>query len=135
MKRRAEHEDLLEDPIDLTPMVNVSLILVIVFMCVSPMALMTGIKAVGSKNTGVSIGENARDNVVKVILLKDGTITINGGTPIDKRNIVPYLKDAILLSPVKEVIITADSENIVQDVVYLMDISKQNGAAKVVISE
>jgi biopolymer transport protein ExbD len=39
------------------------------------------------------------------------------------------------MSPVKQVMITADTENLVQDVVYLMDISKQNGADKVTLSE
>ena len=134
MKRRADYEDSFEDIIDLTPMVNVSLILVIIFMCVSPMALISGIKAVGSKNTGVALGKSSKEDIVKVVLVKDGTITINNAV-IDKKKVVPYLKDAILMSPLKEVMITADAENLVQDVVYLMDISKQNGADKVTLSE
>jgi biopolymer transport protein ExbD len=136
-RRRQEYQDSFEDPIDLTPMVNVSLILVIVFMCVSPMALISGINAVSSnssKNSEVALGQSAKEDIVKIVLAKDGTITINNAL-IDRKLLVPYLKDAILMSPVKQVMITADTENLVQDVVYLMDISKQNGADKVTLSE
>jgi biopolymer transport protein ExbD len=129
-----EEENPFQDNIDLTPMVNVALILVIVFMCVTPLAVMTGIKAVRSKSSGVSLGISSKEDIVKIRLFINGNIEING-VDIDKRKVVPYLKDAILYSPVKEVMITADSENLVKEVVYLMDISKQNGATKVSISE
>src|SRR5574344_804618 len=90
-----EEENPFQDNIDLTPMVNVALILVIVFMCVTPLAVMTGIKAVSSKSSGVSLGKSSKEDIVKIRLFINGNIEING-VDIDKRKVVPYLKDAIL---------------------------------------
>ena len=136
-KRRIVHEREFEDLLDLTPMVNIALILVIVFLCVSPMTLITGIKAVNSgKSSGdsVSLGKSSKDEIVNVCLAKDGSITING-KEIDTRLLVQYLKDAILMSKKKEVMISADPDNTVEEVVHLLDLSKQNGAKKVIVSE
>ncbi|MDR0675573.1 MAG: biopolymer transporter ExbD [Elusimicrobiota bacterium] len=133
-KRRNFNDENFEDNIDLTPMINVSLILVIVFMAVTPLAVMTGIKAISSKSSGVSLGRSSKEDVVKINLLKNGQIQING-FDIEKKYLIPYLRDAILMSPSQEVVIMADYENLVKDVVYLMDISKQHGAAKVSIAE
>ncbi len=136
MKKRkvGEQDDLLvEDLTDLTSMVNVALILVIVFMCVTPLALVSGIKALSSKSSGVSIGKSAQEDIVKITVDENGMVSING-IEIAKNKIQPYLKDAILASPVKEVMIVADEKNLVNYVVYLMDLAKQNGAEKVSIS-
>lgn len=124
--------------IDLTPVVNISLILVIVFMCVSPMALVTGIKAVNSGDNSnkadLSLGKSSKDEVVKIVLEQNGRISING-VFIEKRLFFPSLKDTIMMSPKKEVMITADNKNKVQEVVNLIDISKQYGATKVILAE
>jgi biopolymer transport protein ExbD len=129
-----EENDVFQDTIDLTPMVNVSLILVIIFMCVVPLSVMTGIKALNSKSSGVAFGKSSKEDIVTIKLFKNGDIQINGFS-VNRKDIVPYLKDAILYSPEKEVMIVADSDNLVKEVVFLMDISKQNGATKVTISE
>ncbi|MFC1485087.1 ExbD/TolR family protein [bacterium] len=136
MRRRRNHdfEFKFDDLVDLTPMVNIALILVIVFLCVSPMTLITGIKAVGSKASGVSLGKSSKEDVVKISLAKDKKILING-VEIKRNKLIPHLKDAILKSPKKEVMLMADPENLVEDVVFLLDISKQNGAEKVSIAE
>ncbi|MCP4482017.1 MAG: biopolymer transporter ExbD [bacterium] len=136
--KRTYHEMEIDEVIDLTPMVNIALILVIVFLCVSPMALITGIKAVNSGNSGnksaVTLGKSSKDEIVKLILEKDGTVLING-IKVEQHLLIPYLKDTIMMSPKKEVMITADKENKVQEVVTLLDLSKQNGATKVILAE
>lgn len=135
MKRFKEKENLVTDNIDLTPMVNVSLIMVIIFMCIIPLSVIKGIRAVNSKNSGVSIGKVSKEEVVKIELYKNGDVKINDIFLTKGENIIPYLKDAIMFSAVKEVMITAEDDNVVQDLVYIMDLAKRNGAEKVNISE
>ena len=87
----------IEDPIDLTPMVNVALILVVVFLCVSPMTLLTGIKATSSgtgSKSNVSIGKTTKKENVRVYLDKDGEIFINEKN-VKKKYFVAGLREAI----------------------------------------
>jgi len=135
MKRFEEKENLILDNIDLTPMVNVSLIMVIIFMCIIPLSVINGIRAISSKNNGVSIGKVSKEDIVKIELYSNGDVKINDIFLTKGEKLVPYIKDAIMYSPVKEVMITAEDDNLVQDLVYVMDLAKQNGAEKVGISE
>ncbi len=135
MRRFEEKDNVIVDNIDLTPMVNVSLIMVIIFMCIIPLSVISGIRAVSSKSTGVSIGKVAKEDIVKIELYINGNIKINNTLLKKGVNPIPYIKDAIMFSKEKEVMITAEDDNLVKDLVYIMDLAKQNGGEKVSISE
>ena len=69
---------------------------------------------------------------VEVVLAKDGAIAVNG-IKVDINELANVLLGEIPKSKTGVVMVTADKENIVGDVVRILDVAKQNGAKKVII--
>ncbi|MFH2205023.1 MAG: biopolymer transporter ExbD [Elusimicrobiota bacterium] len=123
-------EDAITD-INVTPLVDVSLVLVIIFMAIAPFGLQAGIKVMQSK-AGAAVGKTSASQNVTLKLEKDGKITING-REVDFVTLRPLLQDALAKSKDKMVILTADDQNRVGQVVNLLDASRQAGAQKMAI--
>jgi biopolymer transport protein ExbD len=125
-----------EEPItaiNITPLVDVCLVLVIIFMAVAPMAVTLGIKVLESK-AGAAQGKATADENVTVKLSLDGKITVNGKeVPRGQHLLQPTITDALLKSKDRMVIVSADDGNKVGEVVAILDIAKQAGALKVAI--
>ena len=117
--------------INITPLVDVCLVLVIIFMAVAPMAMTLGIKVLQSK-AQASEGKADIDENVTVKLTEDGQILVNGA-----KTEPAGLRDALLVaigkSKDKMVAVTADEKNRVGQVVELLDTAKQAGAVKLAI--
>ena len=123
-----------EDPItdiNVTPLVDVCLVLVIIFMAVAPMSLMTGIKVLES-NAKAATGKVAASENVEVKLYFDGRITING-TEIEFAALYENLLSAIPKSKDKMVMVSADKKNKVGQVVKILDAARRAGAKKLAI--
>ena len=123
-----------DDPItdiNVTPLVDVCLVLVIIFMAVAPFAVQAGIKVLHSQ-TSVGVGKVSSGENVQVRLNDQGRIKINGH-PTTLPKLFVDLSAALAASRDKVVIVTADSKNKVKEVVTVLDISKQAGASRVAI--
>lgn len=123
-----------EEPItdiNLTPLVDVSLVLVIIFMAVAPFALTAGIKVLQSK-ASAQVGKVSLSESVQVRLDKDGKLTLNG-SEITPGNYPAEVAKALLKSEDKFVIVKADTENRVGQVVTLLDEARQAGALKMAL--
>ena len=123
-----------EDPItdiNLTPLVDVSLVLVIIFMAVAPFAIQAGIKVLQSK-ASAQVGKVSMSESVQVKLTKDGVLTLNG-TELAREEYPEAVARALVKSTDKFVIVKADTENKVGQVVSLMDEAKQAGALKMAL--
>ncbi|MBI4056378.1 MAG: biopolymer transporter ExbD [Elusimicrobia bacterium] len=117
--------------INVTPLVDVCLVLVIIFMAVAPFAVQAGIKVLESR-AKAGVGKVTASENVQVRLRKNGTLTVNG-RPSSFPRLFQDVEGALSASRDKMVIITADDSNKVGDVVNMMDTSKQAGAEKVAI--
>ena len=117
--------------INLTPLVDVSLVLVIIFMAVAPFALTAGIKVLQSK-ASAQVGKVSLSESVQVKLSKEGVLTINGAQ-VQRENYPATVAKALEKSADKFVIIKADTENRVGQVVTLLDEAKQAGAQKMAL--
>jgi len=117
--------------INLTPLVDVSLVLVIIFMAVAPFALTAGIKVLQSK-ASAQVGKVSLSESVQVKLNKEGVLTINGA-PVLREDYPAAVGKALEKSADKFVIIKADTENRVGQVVTLLDDAKQAGAQKMAL--
>jgi len=117
--------------INVAPLVDVSLVLVIIFMAIAPLAIQAGIKVLESKATA-SVGKVSADDNVRVRLAKDGRVTVNE-TAADALELLPLIVAALDRSQDKMVILTADDENKVGEVVSILDYAKQAGARKLAI--
>ncbi|MDE2293168.1 MAG: biopolymer transporter ExbD [Elusimicrobia bacterium] len=117
--------------INVTPLVDVSLVLVIIFMAIAPFALQSGITVLQSK-AKAAVGKVSAAQNVSVRLTKDGRVTVNG-KEAPRDDLLPYLIRAVNDSKDRMVTLTADDENKVGDVVSILDESKQAGARKIAI--
>jgi len=117
--------------INVTPLVDVSLVLVIIFMAVAPFAVQSGIKVLQSK-ASAQVGKVSAAESLQIKLNIDGRITINGAE-IQAADLPLRIAAALLSSKDKFVIIKADDGNKVGEVVGLMDTAKQAGAIKMAL--
>ncbi|TPW17734.1 MAG: biopolymer transport protein ExbD, partial [Elusimicrobia bacterium] len=95
--------------INVTPLVDVSLVLVIIFMAVAPFAVTAGIKVLESK-AKAAVGKASADENVTVKLAVDGALLVNG-KPVAQGALGAVLLAALEASKDKMVIITADEKN------------------------
>jgi len=123
-------EDAITD-INVTPLVDVSLVLVIIFMAIAPFGLQAGIKVLQSKSSD-AVGKVSASQNVNLTLTQDGTMSVNG-RQVDFVTLPAILQEALAKSSDKMVILSADDANKVGQVVGLLDRSKQAGAIKIAI--
>ena len=117
--------------INLTPLVDVSLVLVIIFMAVAPFAIQSGIQVLESRSQMASGKVSASENV-QVTLTEDGHLSVNS-KPIDFAGLFVALQSALLQSKDRMVIVSADDKNRVGQVVTILDTARQAGAVKLAI--
>lgn len=117
--------------INVTPLVDVCLVLVIIFMAVAPMAVTLGIKVLETRASNAE-GKASVDENVNILIAPDGGISVNG-TRTDGVTFRGILAAALLKSKDKMVIVTADAKNKVGLVVEVLDASKQAGALKLAV--
>jgi len=116
--------------INITPLVDVSLVLVIIFMVTAPMLVQSGI-IVSSSRTTASEGQHTKDESCQINITKKG-ITVNN-QKVTMDNIVAVLKDKIPKAKDKLVVVTADRDVTHGEVVKILDLSKMAGALKIAL--
>ena len=114
--------------INVTPLVDVCLVLVIIFMVTANFVMQAGIQ-VSSSQAGAATGKVSAEENVNVILNKNHKVYVNGREVL-KENLALELNVRIAKSKDKMVTLTADNENKVSEVVDILDLAKQNGAEK-----
>jgi biopolymer transport protein TolR len=117
--------------INVTPLVDVCLVLVIIFMAVAPFAMTVGIKVLESRAKAAEGKASVEENV-NVKLSAAGKLTVNG-TEVAFEALGTALLGALSKSKDKMVIITADEQNRVGEVVEILDTARQSGAVKLAI--
>lgn len=123
-----------EEPItaiNVTPLVDVCLVLVIIFMAVAPMAVTLGIKVLETRPSAAE-GKASVDENVTIKIALDETITINGAKT-DPLTFRRQLFEALARSKDRMVVVTADAGNRVGLVVRVLDESRQAGALKLAV--
>ena len=131
MAGASQKEDEPITQINVTPLVDVCLVLVIIFMAVAPMAVTLGIKVLETRASNAE-GKASADENVNVKIALDGAIAVNG-IKTDGMTFRVVLAAALKASKDKMVIVTADAKNKVGIVVEVLDASKQAGALKLAV--
>jgi biopolymer transport protein ExbD len=117
--------------INVTPLVDVCLVLVIIFMAVAPFAMTVGIKVLESRAKAAE-GKAAVEDNVNVKLSSGGKVTVNGAE-VTMDLLGTQIVAALSKSKDKMVIISADDDNRVGQVVEILDTARQSGALKLAI--
>lgn len=125
-----KHEDEGITSINVVPLIDICLVLLIIFMVTSPMVIQSGI-LVNSSTVTASHGKSTRDEAVQVKLTKN-SIFINNNK-VNSDQFPSAIKDALANNKKKLVMITCDRDVQHGRLVSILDISKMNGAKTLAI--
>lgn len=113
--------------INMVPFIDITLILLIIFMVMSPMLVQMQLTVDLPKSNAINTQED--DNVIRVQVQKDGTISV-----MNKKLTLKNLERELILrlgkANKKTILVEADKDVPVQQVVDVFDVAKQLGAAK-----
>lgn len=118
-------EDVVITDINVTPLVDISLVLVIIFMVTAPMVIQSGIVVTSSKVTQ-SYGKSTRSESVQVRLTEKSIYIDNEKVPEEK--FIPVIKAKIDQNKKKLVVITSDRDVKHGKLVWVLDTAKMAGA-------
>ncbi len=116
--------------INVTPLVDISLVLVIIFMVTAPMVVQSGIIVNSSKVTA-SVGKSTKSEAVSVKLTAKGVLIDNNKVP--EEQFVEYMRSALAKKEKKLVMITCDRDVKHGVMVWALDASKMAGAKTLTI--
>ena len=113
--------------INMVPFIDITLILLIIFMVMSPLLVQMQLSV--DLPRAKAINTTAEDDVIRVEVLKNGTIIV-----ADKKISAAALEKELILrmgkANKKTILVQADKEVPIQQVVDVFDIAKKLGAAK-----
>ena len=113
--------------INMVPFIDITLILLIIFMVMSPMLVQMQMNVDLPKSN--AINTTAEDDVIRIEVQKDGTIHIENRTYTVK-NLEKELILRMGKANQKTILVEADKSVPIQTVVDVFDIAKKLGAAK-----
>jgi biopolymer transport protein ExbD len=117
--------------INMIPLIDVSLILLIIFMVITPFLVQSQIQVnLPKAATGTKGGE---DNTLKVQLGADGAMTVDG-KPVRFQGLEKELILRFAKSYKKTVLVEADKSVPVDRVIQVLDTAKKLGAGKIGIA-
>jgi len=116
----------LTNDINVTPMIDVLLVLLIIFMMVVPMARKAIDIQLPDPNPAVAPA-NAVSQQIVLEVLPNGVYQINKQEPLTKDNLQKRLKELYDPRPEKLIFIKGDPAVKYQDVIFAMDMARQAG--------
>src|SRR5581483_6532377 len=95
--------------INVTPMVDVMLVVLIIFMVITPMLSKTVSVDKYKARNAVAMSDADKEDAVQVAVTRDGTCFLSPGTvKVNPEDLAPKVKDLLANRPVKTVYISAD---------------------------
>ena len=113
--------------INMVPFIDITLILLIIFMVMSPMLVQMQLTVDLPKSN--AINTQSDDDVIRIEIQKNGTITVLKNT-VTMANLERELILRLGKANKKTILVEADKNVPVQQVVDVFDIAKKLGAAK-----
>lgn len=113
--------------INMIPLIDVSLILLIIFMVITPFLVQSQIQVNLPKASSAATGG---DDVITIEITADGALTV-GGKPVRFSKLERELSLRLAKAYKKTVLIQADKTVSIEKVVAALDIAKKLGAGKV----
>ncbi len=113
--------------INMVPFIDITLILLIIFMVMSPMLVQMQLTVDLPKSHSVST--QAEDDVIRIEVHKNGTITVQSQV-VTSKNLERELILRLGKASKKTILVQADKEVPIQQVVDVFDTAKKLGAAK-----
>ncbi len=118
--------------INVTPLVDICLVLVIIFLIFAPAIYLSGITVTRAKATKTELQQTATEVKVNIYLPVDGRIILNE-EEVDMAQLETLVRELLLRSPTKTVTVSADDDVIHDRVVSVLDLARQCGAASLCV--
>ncbi len=131
MLKKREKEKLIAE-INITPLTDVMLVLLVIFMVTTPFIIQGNIK-INLPSAKAPSDEMLEDNIVAAVT-QEGKIFLNGNEMSDDSMLLNELKALMLKTGNKRVIIEGDKNSLHGNIVKIMGIAKEAGADKLAIS-
>ena len=131
MLKRREKEKLISE-INVTPLTDVMLVLLVIFMVTTPFIVQGNIKI--NLPSAQSPSDESVDKSIVIGVTADGKIYLNGAEMADDAAISTGIKDAIAKTGNSTVIIEGDKMAFHGEMVKIMGIAKEAGAGKLAIT-
>jgi biopolymer transport protein ExbD len=112
---------------NMIPLIDVALILLIIFMIISPFLVQSQIRV--KLPTSTQGGQDKDENVIKIEISEDSQIKV-GGKKVSISSIEKELILRLGKSSAKTILVQADKSVDIQTVVEIFDIAKKLGAGK-----
>ncbi len=111
--------------INVTPLVDISLVLVIIFMVTAPMVVQSGIIVTSSKVTE-SLGKSTKSEAVQLKITNKAILVDN--VKVTEDQFYPLMQQKMAANKKKLAIVTCDADAIHGRLVWVLDQTKRAGA-------
>ena len=116
--------------VNITPMADLSLTLLIILMIVSPMVMQSMLKIFASRAAVQAVERQEKVDKPLYIEIKKSGLYLNSKKMLSEEKLFLFLKGELSRKSKKTVMITADKGVVHGTVVHVLDIAKQAGAQK-----
>ena len=131
IQRRRYSEPGIYEP-NMTPLIDVSLVLVVILMVATPMAYQSGIAVNSASRSGKQAVNPTKVERIELAMFADNSVTVNRKTvPRDSLEIV--LRPLILATPNAVVVLRCEDSVPHGDFVGVLDEARQLGAKKIAV--
>jgi biopolymer transport protein ExbD len=131
MLKKRERESIIS-AINITPLTDVMLVLLVIFMVTTPFIIQGNIKI--NLPSAQTPSDDSVDKSIIVGITSEGKIFLNGNEVADDKALSQGIKDAIAKSGNNTVIIEGDKMAFHGEMVKVMGLAKEAGAGKLAIT-
>lgn len=119
--------------INLTPLVDVSLVLVVIFMATAPMFLQSGIIVTSAEKKKAEPAKTSPQQANNILIKLEGEKIWLNQHEVSEQDLPALLQRMLAASGTKRVIVNPDREVLHGKVIRIMDLAKQAGGGSIVI--
>jgi len=130
-RRPSRGSDAIVEP-NMTPLIDVSLVLVVILMVATPLAFQSSIAVNTASRAGKQAAEMARTERIELFVHADGTIGVNR-LVVPREALGVTLKPLIEQSATRMVVVRCDDEVLHGAFVGVLDEAKSVGAARIAV--
>src|SRR5262245_19777985 len=129
-RRRKPRLEGINDP-NLTPLIDVSLVLVVILLVATPMALQSGFAVSRAASSGRQ-GPEARVARIEISVIDEHRVAVNR-VEVTREQMGPMLQPLLDASPNREVVVRCGDQVTHAAFVSVIDEAKARGAAKIAV--